>query len=175
MDTFQGGAVVLRAQRQLQFGDHQYLGATLWREYRPLVGREMAVARTELVEPAALVLRLVLITAVSGVVDLQPRHLVETDHPIHRITLQIGLHPGNVLLVTPLAGKGAGLDNADIEIDRALALPAHGVDPDAMTALLADLGDAQEIPLQAAKGEIFIQYERQLHRGSLGQGSESKR
>src|SRR5690554_3786277 len=175
METFQRGAVMLHEQRQLQFGDHQYLGVTHWREYRPLVGREMAVARTELVEPAALVLRPVLVPAVSVVVDIQPRHLVESDHPIHRITLQIGLHPGDELLVTPLAGQGAGLDNADIETGRALALPAHGVDPDAMTALLADLGDAQEIPLQAAKREVFIQYERQLHRGSLGQGSESKR
>ena len=62
-----------------------------------------------------------------------------------------------------MAGQGAGLDNADIETGRALALPAHGVDPDAMTALLADLGDAQEIPLQAAKGEVFVKHKGQLH------------
>ena len=33
----------------------------------------------------------------------------------------------------------------------------------AMTALLADLGDAQEIPLQAAKGEVFVKHKGQLH------------
>ncbi|MNF81453.1 hypothetical protein D3C84_637250 [compost metagenome] len=161
------GGVVPDEQRLLHLGDHQDLGFRLGSEHCTLVGGEVAVALAEAVQRVAQGLRLVFVAAVGGVVDVEARHLVEADHPVDRIAGQVGRQPGAELLVAPVIEEGLDRRHAHIEAGGHLALPDRRVDADGVAAALALEGDAQEVALQAAIGEVLVEHEGQLHQAIL--------
>ncbi|MDT4849635.1 hypothetical protein FQZ97_837610 [compost metagenome] len=155
--------VVLDEERLLHLGDHQHRGCRLRGEDRALVVGEMLVAAPAAIEAIAQVLRLVLEAGVGGIVDVQPRHLVEADHPVHRTARQVGLDPGGEFLVALVVEQRLDRRDQHFEAFRDVAFPDHGVDADGMPTALALQGDAHEVALQAAEGEVLVEHECQLH------------
>ncbi|MCY1440878.1 hypothetical protein D9M71_571680 [compost metagenome] len=157
------GGVVLDEERLLHLGDHQHRGCRLGGEHRALVVGEVLVAAPATVQAVAQGLRLVLEAGVGGVVDVQTGHLVEADHPVHRTARQVGVDPGGEFLVAPVVEQRLDRRDQHLEAFRDIALPDHGVDANGMPTALALQGDAHEIALQAAEGEVLVEHECQLH------------
>ena len=155
--------VVLDEQRLLHLGDHQDLGLRLRGKHRPLVVGKVFVAAPALVDGRAQGLRLVLVAAVGGVVDVEARHLVEAHHPVHRIAGQVRRQPGAELLVAVMVEERLDRRHPHIEAGGHLALPDRRIDADGMTARLTLQGDAHEVALQPTEGEILVEHEGQLH------------
>src|SRR5690606_28106500 len=112
-----------------------------------LVLGKMLVAAPATIDRVTQGLRLVLETGVGCVVDIQPRHLVETHHAIDRTCCEITLDPGGEALIAGVIEDSLDGCNQHLEAIRHLALPDHRVDPDAVTATLALLGDTHEVAL----------------------------
>jgi len=123
----------------------------------------MLVAPPTPVDRVAQGLRLILETGVGGVVDVELRHLVETNHPIHRAARQVGLDPRGEALVAGVVEQRLDRRDQHLEAVRHFAFPDHRVDADGMAAALAFQGDTHEIALQPAEGEVLVEDERQLH------------
>lgn len=171
METLGLGAVVLDEERLLHLGDHQDLGLRGRVEHCPFVAGEVAVAAPLAVQRVAQGLGLFLETGVGGVVDIQSGHLVEADHPLHRAPGQVGADPRGELLVAPVVEDRAHRGHQHFEAVRHVALPDQRIDADAVPAPLAFQGDAHEVALQAAEGEVFVEDERQGHRRVSGASS----
>ncbi len=166
MEALRRRGVMLDEQRLLHLGDHQDLGVRLGREHRPFVLGEMLVAAPATVQRVAQGLRLVFEAAVGGVIHVQPRHLVETDHPVDRALAQISLHPGGELLVAVVVEQRLDRHHHHLEALWHLAFPDRRVHADAVAALLALQGNAHEVALQPAVGEVLVEDKSQAHRFS---------
>ncbi|MNN24993.1 hypothetical protein D3C81_1384460 [compost metagenome] len=164
---------MLDEQRLLHLGDHQDLCLRLWVEHRTLVGREVAITSPLAVKRIAQGLRLVLEARVGGVVDIQPRHLVEADHPLHRAPGQIGGDPGGEFLVALVVEQRLDRRHQHFEARRHVAFPDQRVDADRVPAALALLGDAHEVALQPAEREVLVEDESQGHRSVSGASSRA--
>src|SRR5690606_5842854 len=141
------------------------LGAPFRGEYHALIAGKVPIAGAELIQPAALVARLVFITTVGCVVHIQAGHLVESHYAVDGITEQVRLYPAGKFLVATVVRQRLDRHQANIETRRSLPFPAQGVDPNGVAALLAYPGDPQEVALQSAEGEVFVKQKGQLHRG----------
>ncbi|MCY1426189.1 hypothetical protein D9M71_420050 [compost metagenome] len=157
---------MLDEQRLLDLGNHQHFSLRIPGEHRALVFGEVAIAAPAAVERVAQVLRLVFEAAVGGVVDVQARHLVETDQAVDRALGQVRFHPFAELFVAPMVEERLDRRHQHFETRRYVALPDQRVDANLMAALLALQGNAHEIALQAAKRKIFVQDKCQLHQRS---------
>ncbi|MCY1528236.1 hypothetical protein D9M68_633350 [compost metagenome] len=166
-------AVVLDEQRLLHLGDHQDLGLRLRVEHRALVVGEVAVAAELAVQRVAQGLRLVLEAGVGGVVGVQPGHLVEADHPVHRTLLQVRSDPGGEFLVAPVVEQRLHRRHQHLEAGRHLAFPDQRVDADRVAAALALQGDAHEVALQPTEREVLVEDESQGHRSVSGASSRA--
>ncbi|MCY1343663.1 hypothetical protein D9M69_296840 [compost metagenome] len=150
-------------QRLLHLGNHQHFSLRLGREHRALVVGEVLVTAPAAIEAVAQGLRLVLEAGVGGVVDVQTRHLVEADHPVHRTARQVGLDPGGEFLVALVVEQRLDRSDQDFEAFWNFTFPDHGVDTNGMPTALALQGDSHEVTLQAAEGEVLVEHECQLH------------
>ncbi len=171
--AFSGRAVVLDEQRLLHLGDHQDFGLRLRREHCALVLGEVLVAAPAPIDRVAQRLRLVLEARVGGVVHVQPRHLVEADHPVHRPLGQIGLDPGGEALVAGVVEQRLDRRDQHFEAVRHLAFPDHRVDANAVPATLAFQGDTHEIALQTTEWKVLVENEGQLHQTDSGARSRA--
>ena len=162
--------VVMLEQFLLMGRNHQQFSLGLRREHSPFVGRKMAVTGTVAIPALAQVARLVFIAGVRSVVGIQPRHLVEARHPIHRALAHIVLDPAGELGIAAVVEHGFDRHQHQLEALRHLPFPAQGIHPDAVATLLTHLGNPQKIPLQTAIGKVFVKHKGQLHRRSHVQG-----
>ena len=158
----------------LNLRNHQDFGPAFRREYGMLMGGEMAVAPGEPVQRIAQGARLFLVAGVGREVDVQPRHLVEPDHPVGRTPDKIARYPlAEAGVAAHVAERGHRHDD-EFESVRNFAFPFERVHADRVAARLAGQRDAQEIPLQSAEGEILVKAEGQLHQ-SLSGGASTPR
>ena len=123
----------------------------------------MPITRAKTIQGVTQGLRLVLETGVCRVVHIQPRHLVETDHPVDWSPGQISLQPAIEFLVASMIGQGLYRRNQHLETVRHLPFPDQCIDPDAMAPRLADLGNTHKITLQPTKGKVLVEHKSQLH------------
>ncbi|MNP12151.1 hypothetical protein D3C76_1043710 [compost metagenome] len=173
VEALRRGGVMLDEQRLLNLGDHQDLGLRPGIEHRALVIGEVAIAAELAIQRVAQGLRLVLEARVGGVVDVQPRHLVEADHPLHRALGQIGGNPGGEFLVALVVEQRLDRRHQHFEARRHIAFPDQRVDTDRVPAALALLGDAHEVALQPAEREVLVEDESQGHRSVSGASSRA--
>ncbi|MNE27990.1 hypothetical protein D3C80_1214140 [compost metagenome] len=163
METLQWRAVMLDEQGLLNLRNHQDFGLGVLGKHCPLILGKVPVAAPAPIQRVTQVLRLVFKTAVGGVVDIQPRHLVETDQAVDWALGQIGLHPGAELLVAPMVEQRLDRRHQHFETFRYITFPDQRVDTDLMATALAFQGNTHEVALQAAEGEVFVQHKSQLH------------
>ncbi|MNH05858.1 hypothetical protein D3C79_652070 [compost metagenome] len=156
METLQWRAVMLDEQGLLNLRNHQDFGLGVLGKHCPLILGKVPVAAPAPVQRVTQVLRLVFKTAVGGVVDIEPRHLVETDQAVDWALGQIGLHPGAELLVAPMVEQRLDRRHQHFEALGHIAFPDQRVDADLVTATLTLQGNAHEVALQAAEGEILV-------------------
>ncbi len=173
MEAFYRGAVMLDEQRLLHFGNHQHFGMGVLGEHRTLVLGKVPIAAPATVQATAQGLRLVLEAAVGGVVHVQPWHLVEADQAVDRALGQVGGHPGAELLVAAVVENRLHRRHQHFEARRNVTLPDQRIHTDLVAPLLAFQGNAHEIALQPAEGEIFVKHESQLHQRTSSASSNA--
>ena len=171
MKAVQRGFVMLGEQRLLHLRDHQNLRIHGRGEHGLLISGKMTITAGEAVERITQGLRLVFKTGVGGVVDVQPRHLIEPDHPIDRALGQIGFDPGGKFFIAAMIAQRLDRRHQHLKPLGNIAFPDQRVDTNRVTAGLAHLGDTHEIALQPAKGKILVEHKRQLHQTTLLLGS----
>ena len=162
-------------KRLLQLRDHQNFSTTLRSKHRPLVGRKMPVARAQAIQRIAQLTRFFLETPVCSKIDVQARHLVETDDPINRRDCQICADPVAEFLVAPDIAPGPHRYPNQVEARGHIPFPIQRIHSDRMPACLAGQCNAQKIALQPTKGKIFIETESEFHQSDSGAGSVPRR
>ena len=131
----------------------------------------MPVARSQPIKRIAQRACLLLVTRIGGKIDVEPGHLVETDHAIGRATVQIARHPGGEFRVAPRVAQRLDRNDNDLEAFRNLSVPFERIDANRVPAGLAGQRDAQKIALQAAEREILVKTKSELHQHSPGGAS----
>jgi len=107
-------------------------------------------------------------TGIRREIKIQPRQLIEADHGCVVFNGQpFGKFPGKSPRPT-MVGQARYFQKMQVETLGDRAFPIDGIDVDFMTPFPAGLGDAQEIPLQPAEGEISEETEGQSHRAAPG-------
>jgi len=131
----------------------------------------MAVASETPIERVAQGLHLFLVTGVGSKVEVQPRHLVESDAAINGAAFQVLLHPVAEFCIAPRIAQRLDRDAHKLKANGDFARPFQRVHTDGVPAHLAGQRDAKEVALQAAEGEVFVETERQLHQFLSGGAS----
>lgn len=128
---------MLDEQRLLHFGNHQYFGMGVLGEHRTFVLGKVPVAAPAAVQAATQGLRLVLETAVGGVVNVQPGHLVEADQAVDRALGGSAAIQGAELLVAAVVENRLHRRHQHFEARRNVTLPDQRVHANLVAPLLA--------------------------------------
>src|SRR5699024_2285223 len=102
-------------------------GAGLRCKYSFFISGKMPVTTAHARQRRTLRLRLVLVAGICSIVDVQPRHLVETHYPANRMLPHIVLPPLLKPDVLVVIEQRPDRRDAHIKAVRNLALPAQGI------------------------------------------------
>ncbi len=163
------GAVMVLVKRLLRRRDREHSGGGVRAEHGGLHGQLAAVARQQGFQALVAGRQ----TAVGGVVPVQPRHLVETHHPVE--AAQLRGHAAREIRVAGVVAAGGGRQCAHLQpVDGGrVAVPGAGEHRHLVAAFQRLGGDRHHVPLQATVGKVFEQQERQLHRPPPVAGTRS--
>jgi hypothetical protein len=147
----------------LQRGNHQDFRTALCAENGPFIGREVPIAWREPIQGITQRTRFLLIACISGKIDIEPRHFIESDDSIGRSSRQIATHPlGKLFVAPPIAQRPCGHTH-NLEPWRNLAFPLERVNANRMTAYLASECNTHKIPLQSTERKVFVEAKGKLH------------
>ena len=166
MEALGGGTVVRAIERNLDVRERQDLRAgelVVDGALRPIEALE---AGQEAIPGLALRERLLDVTGVPAIVDVEARHLVEPDQQVEAFFAHALAHRLCEVLVLRVTIETH--DRHDLYFQPRLLrtlgrLPAQREDLEGMSAPLALRDDLHEIALDAAIGEVLKNGERQAH------------
>jgi len=144
----------------------------------------MAITGKQPGQHAALPDQLVPQAGIGGIIEIQARHLVETDHPVDPQLFEALLQLGMKSPVAVMIGQTMHRQHVNMKTGRLLPLPAECEDMDFVSPLATDLGDPQHVSLEPTKRKILEQHEGEFHdlspicscnaRQTLSGGKEAK-